>query len=480
MNQQFLGKGLRIGSRQSDVKHSRFQGNNATIPQCNLGNFGNLGNLGINAVPPIVDARHLSKRFVLRHNAGELKVRALGLLGAGARARTEEFWALRGLRISSMIELGTGFHPELTGQENVLLNASIHGLSRVEALAIYDRVVAYSGLRHFMDVPIKNYSSGMHMRLGFAIAANLDPDVLLLDEIFAVGDEEFQKQCMGTLQSFLASGKTILFVSHSAAAVQAICRRVCVLHQGQLRFDGDVDSGLTEYRRLNAESPHQAIGGGDDAPPATVDDRAWHRVATGGRWDEQGTWVFEFLRAQGLRPDHYVLDVGCGSLAAAARLLPFMEQSHYWGFEKNVELFTAGVQIELPRLGVRPERGHFVVNDEFDLSSIPHTFDLAIANSLVRRLPLNSIARCFAAVLRTLAPHGRFFVTWPEPGADPFAAHVQPDGASTASDREPYHYPFELLAEIARVAGGRAERLADTSHPRGESIMVIIRDRGRT
>lgn len=475
-------------------------------------------------MPPIVDARHLSKRFVLRHNAGELKVRALGMLGVGARARVEEFWALRGvsvrisagesigligrngsgkstllklvagihrpssgelfvrtgLRISSMIELGTGFHPELTGQENVLLNASIHGLSRADALAIYDRVVAYSGLRHFMDVPIKNYSSGMHMRLGFAIAANLDPDILLLDEIFAVGDEEFQKQCMGTLQSFLASGKTILFVSHSAAAVQAICRRVCVLHQGQLRFDGDVDSGLTEYRRLNAASPHQAIRGGDDAPSVTVDDRAWHRLATGGRWEEQGEWAFDFLRSQGLRPDQYVLDVGCGSLAAAARLLPFMEQSHYWGFEKNVELFTAGVQIELPRLGVRPERGHFVVNDDFDLSEVPHAFDLAIANSLVRRLPLNSIARCFASVLRKLASGGRFFVTWPEPGSDPFEPRVQPDGTSTASDREPYHYPFELLAEIARVAGGRAERLPGAAHPRGESLMVMTRDRDRT
>jgi ABC-type polysaccharide/polyol phosphate transport system ATPase subunit len=475
-------------------------------------------------VPPIVDARHLSKRFVLRHNAGELKVRALAMLGAGARVRTEEFWALRGVslrisagesigligrngsgkstllklvagihrpssgrlfvragaRISSMIELGTGFHPELTGQENVLLNASIHGLSRADALAIYDRVVAYSGLRHFMDVPIKNYSSGMHMRLGFAIAANLDPDLLLLDEIFAVGDEEFQKQCMGTLHSFLASGKTILFVSHSAAAVQAICRRVCVLHQGQLRFDGDVDSGLSEYRRLNAEAPHQPIRGGDDGPTIDVDDRAWHRMATGGRWEEDGAWGFEFLRSQGLRPDHYVLDVGCGSLAAAARLLPYMDQSHYWGFEKNVELFTAGVQIELPRLGVRPERGHFVVNDEFDLSAIPHTFDLAIASSLVRRLPLNSVARCFASVVRKLAPGGRFFVTWPEPGPDPFDSRVQPDGSSTASDREPYHYPFELLAAIARLAGGRAERLPDASHPRGESVLVITPDRDRT
>jgi SAM-dependent methyltransferase len=304
----------------------------------------------------------------------------------------------------------------------------------------------------------------------------------LLDEIFAVGDEEFQRQCMGTLSGFLEAGKTILFVSHSAAAVQAICRRVCVLERGQLRFDGDVDSGLTEYRRLNAASPHQVLGAEDEpAAIAGADDRAWHRLATGGRWDEEGAWVFDYLRTHDLRPDHYVLDMGCGSLSAAARLLPFMEQSHYWGFEKNVELFVAGVQIELPRAGVRPERGHFLVNDDFDLSSAPNAFDLAIASSLLRRLPLNAVARCFASVIRKLAPGGTFFVAWAEPGADPFAPRVQADGTTTLGDRPPYHYDFGVLARLVELAGGRAERLPDPSHPRGDSVMAITRtdeDRG--
>jgi ABC-type polysaccharide/polyol phosphate transport system ATPase subunit len=476
-------------------------------------------------LPLVLETRSLSKRFVLHHNAGELKVRALGALGAATRARKEEFWALRGVsirvsrgesiglvgrngsgkstflkivagihrptsgqllvhngtRISSMIELGTGFHPELTGQENVLLNTSIHGLSRAEAAAIYDRVVAYSGLQRFMDVPIKNYSSGMHMRLGFAIAANLDPDVLLLDEIFAVGDEEFQRQCMGTLQSFLDAGKTILFVSHSAAAVQAVCRRVCVLEQGQLRFDGDVDSGLSEYRRLNAQSPHQPVRGASaEASRMPEVDRSWHRQATGGKWEEEGAWVSDFLRREGLQPQHYVLEVGCGSLSAASRLLPYMEQSHYWGFEKNIELFTAGVQIELPRVGVRPEPGHFVVNDDFDLSSVPHTFDYAIASSLLRRLPLNSIARCFASVIRKLGPDGRFYVTWAEPGDDPFAPKTQPDGSTTNADREPFHYAFPVLEQIAALAGGRAEQVTAPPHPRGDAVMMITRTRGRS
>jgi ABC-type polysaccharide/polyol phosphate transport system ATPase subunit/SAM-dependent methyltransferase len=476
----------------------------------------------------VLEARHLSKRFLLRHNpAGELKVRLLGLFDRARRQRVEEFWALksislairpgeavgligrngsgkstflklvagihhptsgelliaRGIRIGSMIELGTGFHPELTGEENVLLNTSIHGLSRSESLDIYDAVVDYSGLRHFMDVPLKNYSSGMHMRLGFAIAAKLDPDVLLLDEIFAVGDEDFQKQCMATVRSFQDRGKTIVFVSHSSMAVQAVCRRACVLDHGQLLFDGPVDAGLTEYRRMTAASPHEAIGPHESdagpAPPTNTDDDpelAWHRLATGGRWNEEGAWVFDFLRRQGLKPDHFVLEVGCGSLSAASRLLPYMRPNHYWGFEKSIELFIAGSQIELPRAGVRPELGQFMVNDDFDFSLASHPFDLAIAGSLFRRLPLNSIARCLAGVVRRLAPGGTFYATWPDnPDPHDFEPIVQRDGTRTYSDREPFHYSFEILSAVTEAVGGRAERLDDDSHPRGESIMAITR-----
>jgi ABC-2 type transport system ATP-binding protein len=249
----------------------------------------------------VIDVQEVSKQFLLRHNASvELKVRFLGLLHPEKRQTIEEFWALRNVsltiargeaiglvgrngsgkstllkliagiyrptsgrmliarnaRISSMIELGVGFHPELTGRENVFLSAAIHGLDSDAIERMYESVVAYSGLEHFIDVPIKNYSSGMHMRLGFAIAANLDPDILLLDEIFAVGDADFQQRCIATVRRFLDEGKTIIFVSHAAAAVRAICRRVCVLEQGQLIFDGDIDAGLNVYERVVAQLAH--------------------------------------------------------------------------------------------------------------------------------------------------------------------------------------------------------------------------------
>ena len=243
----------------------------------------------------VIEAQQVSKRFLLRHNrSNDLKVRFLAMFHEHYREVVEEFWALRDVsltirsgeavgiigwngsgkstllkivaglhlpssgrmlvaqdaRIGAIIELGVGFHPELSGAENVYLNASVYGLSRAEIEKLYPSVVAYSGLEHFMDTPLKSYSSGMQLRLGFAVAANLDPEILLLDEIFAVGDAEFQRNCLETLTQFRTRGKTILFVSHAPAAIRSMCDRVCVLDQGQVRFDGDVEEGLAFYEEL--------------------------------------------------------------------------------------------------------------------------------------------------------------------------------------------------------------------------------------
>jgi len=476
---------------------------------------------------PIVEAREVSKRFFLRHNpSGSLKVHFLGLFSRNHQEQVEEFWALRdvslrigrgesigligrngsgkstflkliaaihqptsgrllverGTRIGTMIELGVGFHPELTGTENVGLNAAIYGLSQAEIERLYPAIVKYSGLEHFMDVPLKNYSSGMHMRLGFAIAANLDPDLLLLDEVFAVGDLDFQRQCIHTLQTFQSQGKTIVFVSHSPEAIRSICRRVCVLDRGRLMFDGDVDAGLAMYERLMAAPPAD-----DTAAPRQVQsaldltdaelDLGWHRVAIGGKWREGGEWQLEFLRAQGLQPSDFVLDVGCGSMAGARVMLPFMDQHRYWGYEKDRRLFEAGVAIELARANVRPERGHLIVNDWFDLSESPHRFRFAIANGFWSRLPLNAIARCVKAVLKKLEPGGRFYATWYDnPDVSNFDPIVHADGPTTYPDMEPYHYSYEVLAAVCKALGTRVTRVGGTAHPRGESVMLMTND----
>ena len=150
-------------------------------------------------------------------------------------------------RVSSLLEVGTGFHPELSGRDNVFLNGAILGMSRREVNERYDEIVDFSGVGEFMDMPVKRYSSGMYVRLAFSIAAHLDPEVLLLDEVLAVGDSAFQQKCLHRIDSLTQSGRTVLFVSHAPAAVAQLCHRVIVVNGGSIVFDGDVDEGINEY-----------------------------------------------------------------------------------------------------------------------------------------------------------------------------------------------------------------------------------------
>ncbi|HEY1317322.1 MAG TPA: ABC transporter ATP-binding protein [Gaiella sp.] len=158
-----------------------------------------------------------------------------------------------GGRVGSLLELGAGFHPDFTGRENVELNGMLQGLGRARIRERFDEIVAFAELEHAIDRPVRTYSSGMTMRLGFAIAAFLEADVLLLDEVFAVGDESFQRKCFGVIAAFKQRGGTILFVSHDASAVERLCDRAALLRDGTLAFDGPVHEAITRYRRALAD-----------------------------------------------------------------------------------------------------------------------------------------------------------------------------------------------------------------------------------
>lgn len=152
--------------------------------------------------------------------------------------------------VAALIELGAGFHPDLTGRENIVLNGLLLGLSRREIQAREERIVEFAELGDFIDSPIKQYSSGMYMRLGFAIAAEVDPDILLIDEILAVGDAAFQQKCIARIQDFHQRGKTIVFVSHDMAAVRRICQRALLIHEGNLLADGPTNEVAARYEEL--------------------------------------------------------------------------------------------------------------------------------------------------------------------------------------------------------------------------------------
>ena len=268
---------------------------------------------------PIITVSHISKRYNITHQQGgyvmlrdvlmNIVRRPMRFLQTKAKAAvglasTEEFWALKDIsftvnrgevigiigsngagkstllkilsqitpptegevilrgRVSSLLEVGTGFHPELTGRENIFLNGAILGMTRREIARRFDEIVAFAGVEQFLDTPVKYYSSGMYVRLAFSVAAHIEPDILIVDEVLAVGDAEFQKKCLGKMEEVTKKeGRTILFVSHNMAAIQTLCRKSLLLQKGKVVAYGDTDEVIDRYLKprgsLNATTEYR-------------------------------------------------------------------------------------------------------------------------------------------------------------------------------------------------------------------------------
>lgn len=204
---------------------------------------------------------HREDFWALRDVSFEVKAgTTIGLLGANGSGKSTLLKVIGGIiqassgsverrgRIAALLELGAGFHPDLTGRENVYLNGAILGLSRKQTDEYFDSIVDFAEISEFIDTQVKFYSSGMYVRLAFAIAVHVDPDVLLVDEVLAVGDERFQRKCMKKIREFQKQGRTIVLVSHAADQISALCDRVVVLAHGSLIFDGAPKPGLAALR----------------------------------------------------------------------------------------------------------------------------------------------------------------------------------------------------------------------------------------
>lgn len=187
---------------------------------------------------------------------------AVGLVGRNGAGKSSTLACLAGIvpldsgraecggRVITLLELGAGFGPDFSGRENIYLNGALHGFGREEIAERMDEIVEFSELGEFIDLPVKVYSSGMFLRLGFSIAAHLEADVMLIDEILAVGDESFQRKCFARIAELMDGGATLVLVSHDPSAIERVCRRVVVFDEGQVSFDGDVTQGLLHYHRL--------------------------------------------------------------------------------------------------------------------------------------------------------------------------------------------------------------------------------------
>ena len=262
---------------------------------------------------PIIKVENLAKSFSISHESKERytslrdvvtsKAKRLFSFSPGAKkskekAYQEEFWALKDVtfeiqqgdrvgiigrngagkstllkilsriteptqgritingRVASLLEVGTGFHPELTGRENIFLNGAILGMSRAEIRTKFDEIVAFSEVEQFLDTPVKRYSSGMYVRLAFAVAAHLEPEILIVDEVLSVGDAQFQKKCLGKMEDVSTKeGRTVIFVSHSMPTISSLCNRVILLGSGKIEIDGDTSAGVLAYYTSGVASP---------------------------------------------------------------------------------------------------------------------------------------------------------------------------------------------------------------------------------
>lgn len=243
-------------------------------------------------------------------NEGEV-VGLLGRNGAGKStllkvlaqitAPTHGCVKLRG-RVASLLEVGTGFHVEMTGRDNVFLNGTILGMSRREVQSKFDEIVAFSGIEEFIDTPVKRYSVGMRVRLAFAIAAHLEPEILLVDEVLAVGDAAFQQRCLGKVGEVARAGRTVLFVSHNAASVESLCQRGIVLQNGRLSFDGTQTDALeflgSEQHASGAdlESRTDRTGSGEVRIASIAVRSSQGRIVTGVRAGQDLEFALHFRR----------------------------------------------------------------------------------------------------------------------------------------------------------------------------------------
>lgn len=250
INVSGLGKKYRIGEKNRAYK---------TLRDSFVHNFRKLGKLGSNKARN----KHCADEFwALKDISFEVKQgEVIGIIGHNGAGKSTLLKILSRIteptkgtidvygRVGSLLEVGTGFHHELTGRENIYLSGAILGMKKRDIDRQFDEMVAFAGVEKFIDTPIKHYSSGMSLRLGFAVAAHLEPDILLVDEVLAVGDLEFQKKCLNKMEDVATEGRTVLFVSHNMASIKELCQKAIVLKNGKTDFCGDVVQGIQHYSR---------------------------------------------------------------------------------------------------------------------------------------------------------------------------------------------------------------------------------------
>ena len=369
----------------------------------------------------VIKVEGLGKRYHLRHRQGPrynalrdvIADRAKGLFsrrsGAGVPPTVEDFWALKDVsfevrrgevvgiigrngagkstllkvlsqiteptegrvglrgRVASLLEVGSGFHPELTGRENIYLNGAILGMSRAEIVRKFDEIVAFAEVEKFLDTPVKRYSSGMYVRLAFAVAAHLEPEILIVDEVLAVGDAEFQRKCLGKIESVASGeGRTVLFVSHNMAAVERLCSSAIHLSEGRMLIKGDTEEVVRDYMSgmsregvtpLTERRDREGTGVIQFTSVSLADGSG--QSLTAFQCGAQATLVLEFENTSGRVLRNLRVAVGVDDEHGQRVLL--LDSALLWDDLEKVQPGVGTVRISMPKLCLLPRRYTFTI-----------------------------------------------------------------------------------------------------------------------
>ena len=424
---------------------------------------------------PIIAVENLGKKYLLDHRGERQRYTALrdviaekakGIFRfpSGRRsesearrgARTEDFWALQGVsfdiqqgdvvaiigrngagkstllkilsqitepttgrvrirgRVASLLEVGTGFHPELTGRENIYLNGIILGMTHAEIRRKFDEIVAFADVEKFLDTPVKRYSSGMQVRLAFAVAAHLEPEILIVDEVLAVGDAEFQKKCLGKMHDVSKGGRTVLFVSHNMAAVKSLTRSGIVLNRGHVRFVGPTEAAIQAYLQMttNVEETETSWGRGRHTAIRAARLVDIHGVPTGFYTPGEPIRIYVEMETDGtpgMSLDLFLNDASQGRIGMAStahfhkQSLPSREGSYVCQFELEPMWLASGrYSVEIKTAVTNVTFDHSVETAmEFEVpfsNPLGHEFDfkhslgygtLALLSSRIRFSPIS-------------------------------------------------------------------------------------------
>lgn len=394
------------------------------------------GIMGINGSGKTTLLKLISK--IYRPDSGEIKTRG---------------------NIVPLLQLGIGFHPELTPIDNIITYGILLGFERNHIKSLIPEILEYAELEKFADVKIKNFSTGMFARLAFSTSLVVDPDILVIDEVLAVGDIFFRNKCIKSIEDFTKRKKTILIVSHDSNTLLNLCDRIMILNHGKIEKIGPPQEVVSHY--LKSETKKDNLE--EENQIGSHNYRAF--VGSAEKYDLLGATQFNLMTLLGLREHHYLLDIGCGSLGGGRLFIPYLLPNRYFGIEPQKWLLKQGIKQNLGNDIVEVKHPQFHNNSNFNFKVFQTKFDFILAQSIFSHASEQQIRKCLSEAKKVMKPKSIFLATYLA-GEENYSGDSwkYPDSVTYTKD-----FMNSLVEEF-----GFSSKPLKWKHPNGQSWMVIV------